>query len=98
MRVPGLVEVYCDIHDKMWASILVVPNSAFVKVGPDGKFRLPNVPTGERVIAAWTAGADPVKQRVLLDADGATVNLSLPVAPRRQHNNKSGQPYGSYAE
>jgi plastocyanin len=98
MRGPGLVEVFCDIHEKMWASLLVVPNSVYVKVDADGKFRLPGVPVGERVIAAWTAGADPVKQTVMLTGAGAAVNLTLPVSSHRAHNNKSGQPYGSYAE
>jgi plastocyanin len=98
MRTPGLVEVYCDIHEKMWASVLVVPNSVFVKVAADGKFRLPSVPVGERVIAAWTAGTDPVKQTVMLTGAGAAVNLTLPVPAQKAHNNKAGQPYGSYAE
>jgi plastocyanin len=97
LREPGVVEVYCDIHERMRADVLVVPNGYFVKAGPDGKYRLPNVPTGERVIAAWTAGGEPVKRSVRLDAEGVEANFTLTVSPR-SHNNKLGQPYGSYGE
>jgi plastocyanin len=97
LREPGVVEIYCDIHERMRADVLVVPNAYFVKAGPDGKYRLPNVPTGERVIAAWTAGGEPVRRSVRLDAQGAEANFTLTVSSR-SHNNKLGQPYGSYGE
>jgi len=97
LREPGLVEVFCDIHERMWAAILVLPNSTFAKVAPDGSYRLSNVPVGERVIAVWTAGTDPVKRTLHLDGD-AQADFTLTVAPRKGHNNKVGQPYGSYGE
>src|SRR5579862_4467187 len=40
---PGVVEVFCNLHQKMSAKILVVPNALFTKVRPDGTFRLENV-------------------------------------------------------
>jgi plastocyanin len=95
---PGLVEVYCDIHSRMWAEILVTRNGHITRVGPDGKFTLDDVPVGERVVAAWTAGTTPVKRTVQLGGSGARVDFSLKVSPRRAHNNKLGQPYGSYEE
>jgi plastocyanin len=98
MREPGLVEVFCDIHERMWASLLVVPNGMFVKVAPDGKYRLPNVPLGERVIAAWTAGSDPVRRTVQVEEESAQADFTLSVVGRKSHNNKVGQPYGSYGE
>ena len=98
LREPGLVEIHCDIHERMWAEILVVPNGHFVKVSPDGKYRLAGVPQGERVIAAWTAGSAPVRKTVQLGPDGGEASFQLTVSARRSHNNKSGQPYGSYGE
>jgi plastocyanin len=95
---PGRVEIYCDIHERMWAEILVVPNSHFVKVSADGRFRLPGVPIGQRVIAAWTAGADPISRKVHVGPEGAEAHFNLAVPSRRAHNNKRGQPYGSYEE
>jgi plastocyanin len=99
MAEPGVVEVFCDIHSKMWAEILVAPSALFAKVGADGKFRLANVPAGERVIAAWTAGGAPVRRTVTVGPGGVVdARLVLPVSARATHNNKLGQPYGSYAE
>jgi plastocyanin len=50
---PGLVNVYCDIHSNMEAFILVVPNRAFARPGPDGAFALPPLPAGRYVLRAW---------------------------------------------
>src|SRR4029453_1575752 len=54
---PGVVDIYCNIHPEMAASVLVVPNRYFVKVRQDGSFELPGVPSGRRKIAAWAPGA-----------------------------------------
>lgn len=94
---PGVIEIFCDIHAKMWAEVLVLPNGFFTKT-TDGSFRLANVPTGERVVAAWTAGADPVRRTVQLTGDGAQVDLTLNAGARKAHNNKAGQAYSSYGE
>src|SRR4029078_3813983 len=44
LTTPGVVEVFCNIHARMNATVLVVPNATFAKVAPDGTFRLENVP------------------------------------------------------
>jgi len=98
LREPGLVEVYCDIHEKMWAEVMVVPNGYFTRVSSDGRFSLAGVPTGERVIAVWTAGTQPVKRTVHVGSDGAEASFNIEVPAHRAHNNKRGQPYGSYGE
>jgi plastocyanin len=94
---PGIIEIYCDIHSRMWAEVLVTPNPHFTRV-TNGTFHLSGVPTGQRVIAVWTAGAQPVRQTVEVTGDGVQVDLSLDVPPRRSHNNKVGQAYSSYGE
>ena len=43
---PGSVDVYCNIHPQMAASVLVVPNKLFAKVKPDGTFEIAGVPAG----------------------------------------------------
>jgi plastocyanin len=95
---PGVVEVYCDIHAKMWAEILVTPNRHIARVAEDGTFTLPDVPVGERVVGAWTAGSRPVRRAVQVTGAGARVELSLKAGPRPAHNKKTGDPYGSYSE
>jgi len=93
----GVIEIYCDIHEKMWAEVLVTPNPHFTRVS-NGAFRLAGVPAGERVIAVWTAGAQPVKRSVQVTGAGAQVDFTITGGPRHSHNNKLGQPYSSYVE
>jgi plastocyanin len=92
----GLIDVYCNMHAKMSAEILVVPNHLYAKVRPDGSFKLVRVPAGKRKIVAWAPGADMASAVVEVGAGPAALELSL--APRKAgaHLNKSGQPYGSY--
>jgi len=93
---PGAVDVYCNIHPQMQASVLVVPNKHFAKVKPDGTFELPNVPTGRRKVVAWAPGSRIVADWVEVAAGGAVdINLRLE-SKAPGHKNKSGQAYGSY--
>ena len=93
---PGAVDVYCNIHPQMAASVLVVPNKHFAKVKGDGSFEIPGVPTGRRKVVAWAPGS-----RISADwvevAAGSTVDVSLRLDSKASgHKNKSGQAYGSY--
>lgn len=42
----GIVDVYCDIHEQMVATLVVVPNRAAAVTGPDGRFELKGVKPG----------------------------------------------------
>ena len=66
----GVVEVLCNMHAKMRANVLVVPNRYHVKVGSDGSFRLENVPVGARQVIAWTPDAKPITESVVLTPAG----------------------------
>jgi plastocyanin len=97
---PGHVEVYCNIHSKMRADLLVVPNPFWAKVAADGSFQIPGVPVGQRKVVLWGPALAPASQRVEVTPHGnatVTLNAAKPGAPR-PHLNKHGQPYGSYDE
>ena len=100
LDTPGVVQVFCNLHSQMSATVLVVPNSMFARVHADGTFKLDNVPLGRRKIAAWTPGAAaPVEGEVEVLADGsARLELALSAHVAGAHTNKFGQPYGSYQE
>jgi hypothetical protein len=98
LNKPGVVNIYCNIHPKMTAAVLVVPNNLYVKAGSDGTFRINNVPLGRRKIVAWAPDSQPARQEVEVTASGAEVNLSLEVSEPRRHLNKAGQQYPSYDE
>jgi plastocyanin len=94
---PGVVEVFCNMHAKMRADLLVVPNRYYTKVNADGSFRLDSVPIGSRQIAAWTPEARIVTENVTLTPAGASVKLTLHV-DSHAHNKKTGEPYDPYKE
>ncbi|HYV49518.1 MAG TPA: hypothetical protein VFA20_31885 [Myxococcaceae bacterium] len=98
MTTPGVVDIFCNLHSRMTASVLVVPNSLYAKVGADGKFRIDNVPVGNHRLVAWTPNGTPVAQSVEVGTGGGEAALSIEVAERATHTNKYGQPYGSYGD
>jgi plastocyanin len=92
----GAVDVYCNIHPTMAASVLVVPNDLFAKVQADGSFVIKGVPIGQRKIVAWSPGTTLSTQWVELSA-GGTADVELKLEHKsRVHKNKAGRAYGSY--
>jgi plastocyanin len=98
LTTPGVVEVFCNIHAKMNANILVVPGPLYTKVGADGSYRIENVPVGSRKIVAWSPNAKPAQQKIDVASSGGQANFTLDVEGAKPHTNKLGQPYGSYKE
>jgi plastocyanin len=92
----GVVDIHCNIHPNMAASVLVVPNRYFAKVRSDGTFELPGVPSGKRKIAAWAPGSKLSSDWVEVDP-GGTAEVSLRLESKSpSHTRKDGRPYGSY--
>jgi len=94
----GVYPVFCNIHSKMNANILVVPGSLYTKVGADGTYRIENVPVGARRVVAWSPSAKPVQQKIEVSSGGGQANFTLDIEAAKAHTNKLGQPYGSYKE
>jgi len=99
-NAPGVVDVYCNIHPQMAATILVLPNRKWAVVGKDGQFTIEGVPPGKWTLYGYSRFADkPVKREIEVHAD-ATVRLDLAIDEVRTetpHMNKFGQPYGKGA-
>jgi plastocyanin len=98
MTSTGVVDVFCNMHSRMHASVLVVPSALYARVAPDGSFQLEGVPVGARKVVVWGPHSKPAERMVELDAAGADVSFTLEVQPDTAHNNKLGQPYGSYKD
>jgi plastocyanin len=98
LTTPGVVEVFCNIHSKMNANILVVPGSLYTKVAADGTYRIENVPVGARRVVAWSPNAKPAQQKIEVGSGGGQANFTLDIEAAKAHTNKLGQPYGSYKE
>jgi plastocyanin len=100
-RRPGMVHVFCNVHQNMSAVIAVLPTPYFTVTGADGHFQI-QAPAGNYRVQVWYERGEPeslrrVEQRITL----ASEDLRLPDIQIRRtaglppHNNKYGQPYFS---
>ena len=95
---PGHMEVYCNIHPGMRATVLVLDTTFYAETDPDGTFVINNVPPGTYTYVAWQPDGSPVRGEVVVVAGGENV-LDIPVvedprAPRQL--DKHGKPHGRY--
>jgi plastocyanin len=83
---PGLVDINCNVHQAMNATVLVVPSRHWTKVGAGGSFTLTGVRNGKHTLRAWAPGTAIAEASVTVDADRTEpVLLKLvPKAGRRQ--------------
>jgi plastocyanin len=49
----GVIKLYCEIHEHMRGTILVLDTPYFVKTDATGKYRLAHLPTGNYTLKAW---------------------------------------------
>jgi plastocyanin len=92
---PGLVDVFCNIHEQMYANILVLPNRAFARVAPDGTFVIRDVPPGKHPLHAWGRQTEPFEMEVVV-TEGQPTQVELVLRPRLfnpAHLDKFGRAY-----
>jgi plastocyanin len=53
-RSPGLVRIYCSIHEDMNGAIFVVPSSLYARPDARGAYRIDGVPAGRYRLRAWS--------------------------------------------
>lgn len=98
---PGLVRVYCNVHPKMVAYVVVMPNRYYAQPGVDGSFTIENVVPGHYRLHVWheRISAEIVKD-VIVTATGAgdlRVALDARGYKWKAHKNKDGQEYPTNA-
>lgn len=92
---PGVVDVYCNIHPEMAATILVLPNRRHVRAAADGSYAIDGVPAGAWKVFAYTRRATrPASAPVTIEpGKTAQVDLALVRGPEPEHLNKYGEHY-----
>lgn len=73
---PGVVKLYCEIHEHMSAAIVVVDSPFFVVTDTEGNFTLTGVPAGSYTLKAWTGKRKLIEKPVALK-DGETLTAGV---------------------
>ena len=73
---PGIVKLFCEIHEHMRGTILVLDTPYFQKTGEDGKFQLTNIPPGKYTLKAWIDESTTLQKPVEVK-DGETVKVDF---------------------
>jgi plastocyanin len=91
----GVVDVYCNIHPEMAATILVLPNRRHTRANADGTYKLDGVPPGTWTLFAYTRRAvKPTSARVTVVAgQSSTIDLAVVRGAEPEHPNKYGEHY-----
>ncbi len=96
MKEPGLVRVFCNVHQQMAGYVLVVDTPYSTAPDKKGGFALTGLPSGPGTLSVWHERGELVTQAVTLPAKTPlTVSLAVskPRVPR--HLNKFGKAYST---
>jgi plastocyanin len=77
-QYPGVVRVYCSIHESMSATIFVAPSIWHTLADAKGEFTIRDVPPGKYRLRTWNRRLPPATQ--LVDVGGGAVTANLVVA------------------
>jgi len=77
-QYPGVVRIYCSIHESMNATIFVAPSIWHAIAGAHGEFTIPDVPSGKYRLRTWNRRLPPASQ--LVEVTGGAVTADLLVA------------------
>jgi plastocyanin len=97
---PGLVRVFCNIHPRMVAYVVLVGNRHYTQPANDGTFTIADVPPGRYRLHVWHERIPGVvTQDVTVGAGEATVQIEVDARQYRwqQHKNKVGKTYPTNA-
>jgi len=92
----GVVDVFCNIHPQMAATILVLPNRRWARADAEGAFRLADLPPGHWTIYAYSRrAAEPASAPIdIVAGETAKVTLALEeIKTDFAHANKYGEKY-----
>ena len=73
---PGVVRIYCEVHESMRAAVIVTASTHHAVVGEDGRFRIDGVPPGSYTLVLWDPEQGESRMRVTVRA-GEVTRLTL---------------------
>jgi len=81
---PGVVQLYCHLHSKMYAVIVVTSSPWYAKGSADGTFSFSSVPEGHYRLFGWHKVAGLYQTDVVVNPHGvteATIRIPVDVEP-----------------
>jgi len=93
----GIVEVFCNIHPEMMATILVLPNAHYSINKINDTYKIENIPIGEHEVYIWGRGATAQSKKIVIEKD-KTSQIDWTLAFKeysKTHLNKYGKPYNT---
>jgi plastocyanin len=91
----GVIDIYCNIHPEMSATLVVLPNTRYAFADASGHFQIDHVPPGTWTVFAFSRRAvQPVSQQVTVGAGVVDVRFKLDEVKKDfTHPNKYGEKY-----
>jgi plastocyanin len=92
----GVIDVYCNIHPEMAATILVLPNRRFAVSLGGGAFRIDGVPAGKWTLYAYSRRATAPVSVAIEVSGGKATSANLALTEKQvdfTHKNKFGEKY-----
>lgn len=104
-RRPGIVRVFCNIHETMSGVVAVLQTPYFAVSNAVGRFEI-QAPSGEYTLRFWDERSQPdavekLARRVTIGAENITLpdtQISAGNGPRALHPNKFGREYAERPE
>lgn len=93
-RAPGIVQVFCNVHHRMFAHVVVVPSAHYGLADSRGLFRLDGLPSGRGTLHYWHERGEPGSIGLALprrDVVEVAIEVTRPRLP--PHKNKFGRSY-----
>jgi plastocyanin len=99
---PGLVRVYCNVHPRMVAYVLVMENRYYAQPTSDGSFAIDNVPAGRYRLHVWheRIPSEVIKDVSAVEGAGQSamqIALNARGYKWEPHRNKYGRNYPTNA-
>lgn len=93
---PGAYPVYCNIHPRMTAFVVVVPSPWYAQAGNDGRWSIADVPAGRYTLTVWHERTRPYSVELVVPPGGlgdVTAALDARGFVASAHKNKFGKDY-----
>lgn len=74
---PGLVVLLCNVHSDMSAYIMVVDTPYYAVTDKQGRYCIPNVPSGTYMLHAWHESGAELTQTVTVNAGDTPLSFTL---------------------